>query len=195
MFRLLGGALSQSLLLDIVFSVVDVETTGLSAQRDRVTEVAVVQVQNGQIIHTYSSLINPECPIPPFIQQMTGISDAMVQGAPLFKQVCPSLERLLAGTVLVAHNARFDKSFLAAEFGRCQISLPELSVVDTVSLARRTVQGLTNYKLETLCGHFGFEAGGHRALSDALVTAKILLELMKAGADERLALTLRKVVV
>jgi len=186
---------SQSLLHNVVFSVVDVETTGLSANRDRVTEVAVVHVQNGQIIHTYVSLINPECEIPPFVQQMTGITQAMVQEAPKFHQIRADVERLLQGTVLVAHNARFDHGFLTSEFGRCQCALPALSVVDTVALARRTIKGVVNYRLETLCQHLGLKTGGHRALGDAMATAQLLLILLGAGAEERLAASLSKVSV
>lgn len=186
--------MSQSALHDVVFSVVDVETTGLSAARDRVTEIAVVQVQNGQIIHTYTSLVNPCCKIPPFIQQMTGITDAMVQGAPRFGQLQEGIVSLLQGTVLVAHNARFDQGFLAAELERCQCLLPTTVVVDTVALARRTIKGLVNYRLETLCQHFGLKSGGHRALGDAMATAQLLLILIAAGAEERLAATIQKVV-
>ena len=149
----------QSLLHNVVFSVVDVETTGLSASRDRVTEIAVVQVRNSQIVHTYTTLINPECDIPPFIQQMTGITQSMVHGAPKFDQVRADIDRLLRGTVLVAHNARFDQGFLKAEFGRCQFVLPELAVIDTVALARKTINGIVNYRLETLCQHLRLTSG------------------------------------
>lgn len=177
----------------VVFSVVDVETTGLSSQQDRVTEIAIVQIQNERIVHTYTSLINPCCPIPPFIQHMTGITDAMVQVAPKFDSIQMELTRLLQGTVLVAHNARFDESFLRAEFSRCDCVFPQLVVVDTVALARRTVKGLQNYRLETLCRHFDLTPGGHRALGDALATAELLLNLIRLGATEKLAKHLSKV--
>ncbi|KAF0193836.1 MAG: DNA polymerase III subunit epsilon [Bacillota bacterium] len=187
--------MSQSLLHNVVFSVVDVETTGLSANRDRVTEVAVVQVRNGQIVHTYTTLINPECDIPPFVQQMTGITQSMVQGAPKFSQIRADIDRLLQGTVLVAHNARFDQGFLTAEFGRCKCALPEIAIVDTVALARRTLHGMVNYRLETLCQHLGLKSGGHRALGDATATAQLFLVLLGAGAEEKIAASLGKAIV
>lgn len=171
---------------DFVYSVVDVETTGLSAQHDRVTEIAVVKVQRGQIIHTYSSLINPERPIPQFIQQMTGITDFMVRNAPRFGEVQEHIAGLLESTVLVAHNARFDYGFLQAEFGRCASRLPERPLVDTVSLARKNIKGLANYRLSTLCDHLGLTPGGHRALGDATATAQLLIQLFAAGAEEQL---------
>ena len=184
--------MSQSLLHNIVFSVVDVETTGLSAHRDRVTEFAVVQVRNGQIVHTYTTLINPECDIPLFVQQMTGITPSMVLGAPKFNQVSADIDRLLRGTVLVAHNARFDQGFLTAEFGRCQCAMPELAVIDTVALARKTLTGIVNYRLETLCQHLGLKSGGHRALGDATATAQLFLILLGAGAADKVAASLGK---
>lgn len=171
---------------DYVYSVVDVETTGLSAQHDRVTEIAVVKVHRGQIIHTFSSLINPERPIPPFIQQMTGITDSMVRNAPRFGEVGEHLAGLLDGTVLVAHNARFDYGFLQAEFGRCSFELPETPLVDTVPLARKSIKGLANYRLSTLCEHLGLAQGGHRALGDATATAYLLMQLLADGAEEQL---------
>lgn len=187
--------MSQSLLHNVLFSVVDVETTGLSAHRDRVTEIAVVQVRNGQIVHTYTTLINPECDIPPFVQQMTGITPSMVQGAPKFSQVRADIDRLLRGTVLVAHNARFDQGFLTAEFGRCEYAMPNLAVVDTVALARKTIRGIVNYRLETLCQHLGLKSGGHRALGDATATAQLFLILLGAGAEDNIAASLGKVSV
>lgn len=187
--------MNQSVLRDVIFSVVDVETTGLSAHRDRVTEIAVVQVRNGEIVHTYTTLINPECDIPPFVQQMTGITPSMVQGAPKFNQVAADLDRLLRGTVLVAHNARFDQGFLTAEFGRCKCALPELVVVDTVALARKTIRGIVNYRLETLCQHLGLKPGGHRALGDATATAQLFLILLGAGAEDKIAASLGKLSV
>jgi len=171
--------------LQRIFSVVDVETTGLSPERDRVTEVAIVRVQGGKITHSYSSLINPERPIPPFIQQMTGITDAMVGKAPKFAEILPSIASNLAGTVFVAHNVRFDIGFLAAEFARAQTAFPPLERIDTVALARSELKGLSNYRLETLCGHLGLAVGGHRALGDATVTAQLLLRLL--GASPQIA--------
>jgi len=169
--------------LQRIYSVVDVETTGLSPERDRVTEVAIVRVQGGQIIYSYSSLLNPERPIPLFIQQMTGITDAMVAKAPTFAQVLPAITSHLAGTVLVAHNVRFDQGFLAAEFARARSVFPVLERIDTVALARREMRGLPNYRLETLSKHLGVAVGGHRALGDATVTAYLLLRLLGASPE------------
>ncbi|MBS3873972.1 MAG: 3'-5' exonuclease [Firmicutes bacterium] len=177
--------------LQRIFSVVDVETTGLSPGRDRVIEVAIVRIEGGHIVHSYSSLINPERPIPLFIQQMTGITDAMVVKAPTFAEVLPAVTTHLAGTVFVAHNVKFDQGFLKAEFTRAGGEFPSLEFVDTVALARRGMRGLPNYRLETLCAHLGLAVGGHRALGDATVTAHLLLRLLAEAPEIAPALLTR----
>jgi len=164
-------------LTERTFSVVDVETTGLVPRYDRVTEIAVVQVRGGKIVHTYSSLINPQRPIPDGIQRMTGITDELVRKAPLFSDVHQHLHALISGTVLVAHHAQFDYGFLQAEFARCGSGIEVLSLVDTVRLARKNVKGLASYRLSTLCAHLGIAPGGHRALGDATATAHLLIQL------------------
>jgi DNA polymerase-3 subunit epsilon len=96
----------------------DLETTGISAAQERVTEIGLVEVANGEFVGSWSQLVNPEKSIPPFIQTLTGISDEMVEFAPTFAQLAPELFQRLAGKILIAHNARFDYGFLKHEFGR-----------------------------------------------------------------------------
>ena len=94
------------------YVVLDLETTGGNATRDRITEIAAVRIECGIETARWSTLVNPECSIPPFIQSLTGISNAMVEDAPVFAQVAPRLLELLDGAVLVAHNVRFDHGFV-----------------------------------------------------------------------------------
>ena len=96
---------------------VDLETTGMTASGDRVTEVGIVRVDRGRATE-WSSLVNPECSIPPAIQALTGISNAMVAKAPRFADIASEVATRIAGCVFVAHNARFDYGFLKHEFGR-----------------------------------------------------------------------------
>lgn len=97
-----------------IYSFVDIETTGHNATHGRITEVAVVQVEDGKIIHTWSSLVNPEMYLSPFIISLTGITDEMLEGAPHFHEIAQKLHALLEGTIFVAHNAPFDYGFLKA---------------------------------------------------------------------------------
>ncbi len=100
------------------FVMLDLETTGGSAVHDRITEIAAVRVENGVEVARWSTLVNPGVSIPPFIQSLTGITDAMVEDAPTFAQVAPRLLELLDGAVFVAHNVRFDHGFVVNELAR-----------------------------------------------------------------------------
>ena len=97
---------------------VDLETTGTLAAGDRITEVGIVRVDDGTQVSEWNSLVNPECSIPGAIQALTGITNAMVAGAPTFAQVAEEISRRIAGCIFVAHNARFDYAFLKHEFAR-----------------------------------------------------------------------------
>jgi DNA polymerase III epsilon subunit-like protein len=138
--------MSETLFAAVPFVVVDVETTGGSAHTgDRVTEVAAVSVQGTEVRDVFHSLVNPQRPIPPFITRLTGISDSMVRSAPVFRDIAGDLAVELAGRVFVAHNARFDWSFLNAEFGR--VANGGLDAITdtqlcTVRLARRMLAHL-----------------------------------------------------
>ena len=96
----------------------DLETTGAAANVDRITEIGLIEVENGEYVREWSTLVNPQMVIPPFIEALTGISDAMVAEAPTFAAVSVELHARLMGKLLVAHNARFDYGFLRAEFTR-----------------------------------------------------------------------------
>ncbi len=158
-----------------VYAVIDVETTGGTAGNDRVTEIGLVKLQYGREITRYSTLINPQRRIPPFISRLTGITDAMVTTAPAFADIAADLWQQLQGCIFVAHNVRFDYGFIRAEFARCgyQLQLPQLC---TVVESRRYFPGLASYSLGNLAAHFGLELKQHhRALADAAATAELLL--------------------
>ncbi|MBI1810324.1 MAG: hypothetical protein HYR75_10535 [Gemmatimonadetes bacterium] len=173
----------------IPFVVVDVETTGGSAAAGhRVTEVAAVVVQGGEVHDAFHSLVNPGREIPPFITSLTGISDEMVRDAPPFEAIAGALAEQLAGRVFVAHNARFDWSFLSAEYARVVPTtldagdpLEALATAQlcTVRLARRLLRHLPRRNLDALCWHYGVTIEHrHRAAGDARATAKVLLALL-----------------
>jgi DNA polymerase III epsilon subunit family exonuclease len=168
------------------FAVVDVETTGGSyRQGHRITELAIVEVRDGQVGPGFHTLVNPGRPIPPRIQGLTGITDAMVAGAPSFEGVVPAVTRCLEGRVFVAHNASFDWGFLHHHLLTASgTGLPEGRLC-TVRMGRALVPGLRSYALDPLTRHFGIPIyARHRAHGDALATARLLL-LLLARAELR----------
>ncbi len=156
------------------FAVVDIETTGSTPQSAGITEIAIV-IHNGvEVTGKYVTLINPRHKIPPFIVNMTGISDAMVANAPLFEEVAPQIYNLLNGRVFVAHNVSFDYSFVHYLLGRSgfEWSAPKLC---TIKLSRRVFPGLEKYGLGSLTRDLGIRIEGrHRAWGDAAATAQVL---------------------
>ncbi len=165
--------------------VVDVETTGASPQRgDRVTEVAAVRVAGGDVRESFSSLVNPERRIPSMITALTGITDEMVRSAPRFHEVAPPLMEALRGRVFVAHNAAFDWRFVAAELERTTGHRMAGRQLCTVRLARKLLPELSSRSLDSLALYFGLEIESrHRALDDAVATAKVLLRFFELLAD------------
>ncbi len=147
----------------------DLETTGATAHSDRITEIGLVEVDHGRHLGEWSSLVNPQRPIPQMIESLTGISDAMVADAPTFAELAQELYRRLAGKTLVAHNARFDFSFLQNEFRRVGLKYaPE--VLCTVRLSRRLYPRERRHNLDSLIERHGLTCDGrHRALADARV--------------------------
>jgi len=156
------------------FAVVDVETTGLFPARDRVVEVAVVHLDPGaSITGEFSTLIDPRRDVGP--TRIHGIRASDVTGAPTFPAAAQTIRRLLAGRVLVAHNARFDAMFLAAEFGRCGMQLPPAPVMCTMQLAGYYLGGLPARTLPACCQAAGLTLPVHHsALHDARAAAGLL---------------------
>ncbi|VVE27375.1 ethanolamine utilization protein [Pandoraea iniqua] len=156
--------LARSLSAPMVF--VDLETTGGNALSDRITEIGVVEVgPNG--IEQWSTLLDPAESIPPFIQQLTGITNEMVRGQPSFDTLAQGLAERLHGKLFVAHNARFDYGFLKNEFRRAGIPF-QADVLCTVRLSRLLFPAAARHGLDALIARFGLEPlGRHRALADA----------------------------
>jgi DNA polymerase-3 subunit alpha (Gram-positive type) len=162
------------------FVVVDVETTGAKTPPCRITEIGAYRVSRGRIVAEFQTLVNPETPIPPFIVQLTGITNQMVKNAPTFADVIEGWLDFAADAVLVAHNAQFDVRFLNHEIrrvfpGRRMIN----SYLCTVKLSRRIFPGLMNYRLHTVADHFTIPIiNRHRAADDALATAEIFIHIL-----------------
>ncbi len=165
--------------LDDEFVVFDIETTGLSAAKDAITEIGAVKIKNCEITERFQTFVNPERPIPPRITELTGITDDMVASAPTQQQAVEDFFQFASGAVLVAHNAGFDTAFMkqAAKNFALDYDFP---CIDTLELARCTVDGLKNYKLDTLTKHFKVSLKNHhRAIDDATATGEVFLEMVK----------------
>lgn len=152
------------------YTVVDLETTGLSPARDSIIEFAAVKVRDGLVVDQYSTLINPETPICRKVTMLSGITDEMLQDAPLIEAVLPECIQFIGLDIIVGHNISFDLSFLQPAAHALGLPLDN-DYVDTLQLSRRLCPELENHKLCTLQQHFGVEnPDAHRALSDCLCT-------------------------
>ncbi len=168
------------LLKELDFVVVDVEATGAKMPPNRLIELGAYRIRDGRIVDKFLSLVNPEIPIPRFVVALTGITNEMVRTAPLFAEVAPRWLDFVSDSVLIAHNALFDTSFLNHEISRVfpghRMVNPHLC---TVRLSRRAFPELANHRLDTIASHFSIPIiSRHRAGSDALATAELFLLLL-----------------
>jgi len=163
------------------YAVIDVETTGLSPKHERLTEIAIVIVEDGKIINEFSSLLNPEKKIPYRITQLTGINNQMVQEAPRFFEIAKQVVQMTENCTFVAHNASFDYRFIQAEFSRYGFDY-QRKLLDTVKLSRKLLPGFRSYSLGKLTAQLGIQINGrHRALGDAMATAELFLRLLEVN--------------
>lgn len=181
--------IGETLLSDTTFAVIDLETSGGSPKSGAgITEIGVVKICGGNVLGTFQSFVDPGHSLPPFITQLTGITDEMLSSAPFIDEVLPTLFEFLGSpdeTVLVAHNSPFDMSFLKAAAVIHKYQWPPYATVDTARLARAVLDRdeVINCKLGTLAEFFKAETSpNHRALDDALATVDVL-----HGIIERLA--------
>jgi DNA polymerase-3 subunit epsilon len=170
---------------------VDLETTGGNSAYDRITEVGLVRVENGELVEEWSSLVNPERPIPSYIEAYTGITNEMVAAAPRFADIAALVRDKLRGAVFAAHSARFDYSFLRSEFRRLDIAF-SAKVLCTVKLSRRLFPSFAHHNLDALMERHGLSCSArHRALGDARVLHEFWRKLRLEVADEVLGATLK----
>ncbi|MEO5693604.1 MAG: exonuclease domain-containing protein, partial [Usitatibacter sp.] len=185
-----------SLMFAPAIAFVDLETTGVTATGDRITEIGIVRVEDGELVEEWSSLVNPECSIPGEIQLLTGITNEMVRPAPTFSQLAREVRERLEGHLFVAHNARFDYGFIKNEFRRMEIAFTA-DVLCTVRLSRRLYPEAIGHSLDAVIARHGLEgavsgtarreegsvafprpnAGRHSALGDARVLWRFVQRL------------------
>ena len=165
--------------LDSTFVVFDIETTGFSAVNDRIIEIGAVKVENGVITEKFSEFVNPERPIPFEIEKLTSINDRMVEDAPNISVILPKFMDFCGSSVLVAHNADFDTGFIRHN---CEVLglTYDYTYVDTLGIARSFLEGLKNYKLDTVVEAMGCTlANHHRAVDDAGATADVFVRFLE----------------
>ncbi len=169
---------------DGTFICFDIETTGFSAARDKITEIGAVKVENGIITDKFSTFVNPEMPIPQKITQLTGITDKMVKDAPSQSEAVSAFLEFAGDNVLVAHNAPFDTSFIAKA---CEDMGREYNYtsIDTVAISRAILTDIKNCKLDTVAKFLRLgEFNHHRATDDAEMLAKIFITLCRRLTDD-----------
>jgi DNA polymerase-3 subunit epsilon len=175
----------------MVYSIIDIETTGGHASGNRIIEIAIFNFDGESIVDSYHTLINPECRIPSFITSLTGITDEMVTDAPVFRDVAKEILSYINESVFVAHNVNFDYTFVKKEFETAGIVLnrPKLC---TVRLSRKIFPGLPSYSLGNLCGSLSINIRDrHRATGDAEATTQLLHRLLVSDTENFISKSLK----
>ena len=180
-----GEPASADRLTDLSYAVVDVETTGGSSfGPDRITEIAAVVIERGEISRVFETLVNPQRPIPPMVTRLTRITWDMVKHAPTFREIVPQVAEAIRGHVFVAHNAGFDWRFVTNEIARATGERLEGRRLCTVKMARKLVPQLGRRSLDHLARHYNVEiTARHRAGGDAVATARVFLRMLREAGD------------
>lgn len=184
-----GGRSEDPALDRLEYVVVDCETTGGAPSRGhRVTEIAAIRVdRSGRVLDEVESLVNPVRPIPRTVSRLTNITEDMVSGAPLFVDLAPRLQQILAGAVFVAHNAPFDLRFVEMEMKRGDYGGPKGRVLCTARLARKMMPEMRSRSLDALIYRFGLHCEPrHRAYPDARATVDVLVHLLDRAEEQGL---------
>jgi len=166
-----------------MYAIIDIETTGGSARLEKITEVAIYLHDGEKITGEFVSLVNPERNIPYFITNLTGITNEMVESAPRFFEIAKDIVELTEGRTFVAHNARFDYSFIRQEFKSLGFNYKR-NILDTVSLSRKLFPGHRSYSLGNICKDLRISINGrHRAAGDALATVRLFEMLLERDSE------------
>lgn len=166
------------------YAIIDIETTGGRADREKITEIAIILHDGEKILDQWETLLNPERSIPYNITQITGIDNDMVVDAPKFFEVAKKVVEMTKGAIFVAHNVRFDYGFIREEFRRLGFTYQRKQLC-TVRMSRKAFPGLRSYALGNLIKHFGIKVNArHRAMADAAATVVLLEKIFKKEESE-----------
>ena len=152
------------------YVVFDLETTGLDPKLSRIIEIGALKYRNNKLVEELSILVNPGCPIPDIITAITGIDDDTVKDAISIEEALPKFIAFIEDLPLVAHNSRFDLSFIEENILELGLPMIKNTNIDTVYLARKYIKNVYNHKLETLKDYFGLTYSSHRSVEDCLTT-------------------------
>ena len=168
------------------YVVFDLETTGISAARDQVVEISAVKVEGGLVTGEFSTLVNPQVPIPYGASQVNGITDDMVAGSPVFRQALAEFLAFAGDMVLVGHNIQaFDMKFLYRDARKFWNQIPGNDYIDTLHFARKVLPKLRHHRLVDLAAYYGIDtSGAHRALKDCRMNQRVF-ELLARDLEER----------
>ena len=168
------------------FAIVDVETTGSSAYTNRIMDIGIVITDSKQVLNKYSTLLNPNQSIQPFVQKMTGIYQNEVLNEPLFHDVSKIVFDMLQNKIFVAHNVKFDYSFIEQSLKRSGYQY-QTSKLCTLTIARKLKPELKKFNVGFLANYYGMElTKKHRALPDAEATAYIFIKLIEEFGLEKI---------
>jgi len=175
-----------------MYAIVDIETTGSYAEANGITEIAIHVFDGIEVVAVFESLINPLQPIPPFIQQMTGITNEMVVNAPPFASIAERVYNLLQGQIFVAHNVQFDYSFVLAQLKAAGFDL-NCAKLCTVRLSRQILPGYPSYSLGKLCRSLGILLENrHRAGGDTAATVALFKKLLHEDTQNHIGKSLKR---
>ena len=169
---------------EIKYAIIDVETTGMGIQGNRITEIAILVHDGNKVIEEYESLVNPECNIPHTITRLTGINDYMVAEAPKFYEIAKKIIELTTDCIFVAHNVNFDYNVIHKEFAELGFPFRRKKLC-TVRLSRKLIPGLPSYSLGKLCSSVGIPLNDrHRAMGDTRATTILFEKLLSIDNDQ-----------
>lgn len=169
-----------------LYTIIDIETTGGKFNEEGVTEIAIYKFDGHEIVDKFSSLVNPEIPIQPFVVKLTGIKNKMLRSAPKFYEVAKRIIEITEGTTIVAHNSSFDYRILKLEFGRLGYEYKRKTIC-TVELSKTLIPDMDSYSLGKLCKSLGIPiTDRHRATGDALATVKLFKILLNKDSDKKI---------
>ena len=162
------------------FIAFDLETTGIVAGVDQIVEIGAVKYVDGNVEAVFSTLVNPQRPIPAGASAVNKITNDMVAGKPLIDSLLEPFTEFCEDIPMVAHNANFDAQFLIADYRKFELPTPRGTILDTLSISKKVFPGLANYKLGTLVQHLKIESKEfHRAEADAHYAGQLFMELIK----------------
>lgn len=175
-----------------MYAIVDIETTGGHPTQNRITEISIFVHDGQQVIEHFETLVNPEIPIPPYIQAFTGITHDMVASAPTFADIAEKIYEILQGNIFIAHNVNFDHSFIKNQLSEVGLEL-NVKKLCTVRLSRKIVPGHRSYSLGNICASLGIRMHNrHRAGGDALATVKLFEHLLANDTENQIEDSLKR---